>query len=209
MRALLAFSFAVDRHNRRVARAVAWLLLVMVLVGAFNAVARWGERDLGLALSSNALLELQWYLFSLVFLLGAPYALRRSDHVRVDVLYGGLPARGRHWIDLLGGLLLLLPFCLFAVVVSLEFVADSWAEREMSSDPGGLPRWPLKAVVPVAFLLILLQGVSEVLKRLALLRGATPEEVGLDEAPDGAPRGAPAGAPAGPTPGTRDDGGAD
>lgn len=183
MRGLLRLAERIDRVNRVVARAVAWLLLLMVLVGAYNAVARYLERDAGLRLSSNALLELQWYLFSLVFLLGAPWALRRGDHVRVDVLYGGLPARGRHWIDLLGGLLFLIPFCAFAVWISYDFVADSWVEREMSNDPGGLPRWPLKPVVPLAFALILLQGVSEVVKRLAVLRGAPPHDAGLEEAP--------------------------
>ena len=183
MRRLIAFSLWTDRCNRRLARGVAWLLLVMVSVGAYNSIAREVARY-GLQLSSNALLELQWYLFSLVFLLGAPYALRRGDHVRVDVIYGGLPARGRHWIDLIGGLLFLIPFCAFAIWVSLDFVIDSWVESEMSNDPGGLPRWPLKPIVPLAFALLLLQGVSETIKRVALLRGATPAEVGLDEAAD-------------------------
>jgi TRAP-type mannitol/chloroaromatic compound transport system permease small subunit len=184
MHRLLAFAHWTDRLNRRLARGVAWLLLVMVLVGAYNAVARWCERDLGLALSSNALLELQWYLFSLVFLLGAPYALRRGDHVRVDVLYGGLPQRGRWCIDLCGGLLFLIPFCAFSIWISIDFVADSIADNERSNDPGGLLRWPLKLVVPFAFLLLLLQGVAEVVKRLALLRGASPADVHLDEPPD-------------------------
>ena len=184
MRKLIALSLWIDRLDRRLARGVAWLLLVMVLVGAFNAVARYCERDLGLQLSSNAMLELQWYLFSLVFLLGAPHALRAGAHVRVDVLYGGLPARGRHWIDLCGTLLFLIPFCAFGIWASVAFVADSWAEWERSNDPGGLPRWPLKTVVPIAFALILLQGLSEAIKRLALLRGATAAEVGLDEPRD-------------------------
>ena len=184
MRKLLALAHWTDRLNRRIARAVAWLLLAMVLIGAFNAVARYCERDLGLSLSSNALLELQWYLFSLVFLLGAPHALRCGDHVRVDVLYGGLPERGRWWIDLLGGLLFLVPFCGFSIWISFDFVADSWAEREMSNDPGGLPRWPLKAVVPLAFALLLLQGCAEIVKRAALLAGVAPGAVRLAETAD-------------------------
>ena len=183
MATLLRLALGIDRTNRAMARAVAWLLVLMVLVGAYNALARYIEHDVDLRLSSNALLELQWYLFSLVFLLGAPYALRRSDHVRVDVLYSGLPARGRHWIDLLGGVLLLIPFCVFAVWISFDFVADSWSEREMSNDPGGLPRWPLKAIVPLAFLLLLLQGLSEIIKRFAVLRGTPPRQAGLEEAP--------------------------
>jgi len=156
----------------------------MVLVGAYNALARYFERSVDMRLSSNALLELQWYLFSLVFLLGAPYALRRADHVRVDVLYAGLPKQGRYWIDLVGGIVLLVPFCVFGVWISYHFVADSWAENEMSHDPGGLARWPLKTVVPLAFALLCLQGFSEIIKRIALLRGVSPEQAGLDEPPD-------------------------
>ena len=122
--------------------------------------------------------------FSLVFLLGAPYALRRADHVRVDVLYAGLPKQGRYWIDLVGGIVLLVPFCVFGVWISYHFVADSWAENEMSNDPGGLARWPLKTVVPLAFALLCLQGLSEIIKRIALLRGVSPEQAGLDEPPE-------------------------
>ena len=181
MRTLLGVSRGIDRLNRGLGRGVAWLLVVMIAIGAYNAIARWSERYAGVQLASNAWLELQWYLYSLVFLLGAPWALRRGDHVRVDVIYSGLPERGRWWIDLLGTLIFLIPFCAFAVWISVDFVVDSWVEGEMSNDPGGLPRWPLKPVVPIAFLLILLQGVSELLKRVALLRGATPAEVGLDE----------------------------
>lgn len=181
MRTLLGLSRGIDRLNRALGRGVAWLLVVMVAIGAFNAIARYSQRYTELQLSSNAWLELQWYLFSLVFLLGAPWALRRGDHVRVDVLYGGLPERGRWWIDLVGGVVFLIPFCVFAIWISIDFVVDSWVEGEMSNDPGGLPRWPLKPVVPIAFGLILLQGISEICKRVALLRGATPEEVGLHE----------------------------
>lgn len=175
MRRLLQLCTLVDRLNRAVARGVAWLLLLMVLVGAGNAVSRYA-----FALPSNALLELQWYLFSLAFLLGAPYALRRSDHVRVDVLSSGLPERGRWWLDLVGGLVLLIPFCAFTILISRDFVLDSWAERETSNDPGGLPRWPLKPFVPLAFLLLLLQGLAEVVRRIALLRGVPPAAAGLD-----------------------------
>lgn len=182
MRVLLRIASAIDAVNRHLARIVAWLSLAMVLIGAYNAVARYVERDLGLQLSSNAFLELQWYLFSVVFLLGAPYALRRGAHVRVDVLYGGHPPAGKAWIDLIGGVLFLIPFCVFAIWISWDFVADSWIEREMSNDPGGLPRWPLKPFVPFAFFLLALQGVSEVIKRAAFLRGWSAGEIALEEA---------------------------
>ena len=178
---LLAISTAIDALNRHVGRAVAWLTAAMVAIGAYNAIARYLERDLGIQLSSNGLLELQWYLFSLVFLLGAAYALRRGAHVRVDILYGSHSRRAKAWIDFVGALLFLIPFCAFAVWVSWGFVADSWAEREMSPDPGGLPRWLLKPAVPIAFALLALQGISETIKRAAILFGPEPDGVVLDE----------------------------
>ena len=181
MDAALRLSKLIDSLNRVIARAMGWALFLMVLVGAYNAIARSLEKELGLSLSSNAYIEAQWYLFSLVFLLGAPYALRSNAHVRVDVLYGEHPARGKAWTDLIGGVLFLIPFCLFAIWISWDFVSNSIEVRELSPDPGGLPRWPLKLVVPVAFGLLCLQGISEVVKRVAILRGMSAEEVGLDE----------------------------
>jgi TRAP-type mannitol/chloroaromatic compound transport system permease small subunit len=184
MRALLTIAKTIDACNERISRAVGWLLFVMVLVGAYNAVARYLERDAGLQLSSNALLELQWYLFGATFLLGAPYALKVGAHVRVDVLYGGLGARARHWIDLAGAVLFLIPACACAVWLSLDFVAESWRSGEWSNDPGGLPRWPIKPIIPLGFTLLLLQGFSEAVKRAAALRGAaTPSALGLDQEP--------------------------
>ncbi len=180
MHRLLSVAARIDACNRAVGRAVGWLLLVMVLVGAYNAVARYLERDAGLQLSSNALSELQWYLFGLSFLLGAPYALQKGAHVRVDVLYSGLSQKTQHVIDLLGALLFLIPACACAVWLSADFVVDSWHEQEWSNDPGGLPRYPVKPAVPLAFALLLLQGVSESIKRWAAIRGAaTADELGL------------------------------
>ena len=176
MGALLRACDRIDALCRRVANASAWLTAGMVVVAAANAVLRYAGRALGENLSSNAWLELQWYLFSLVFLLGAPHALRRGGHVRVDVLLERWGPRARLWIDLVGGLGLLIPFCVFAIWNSYEFVADSVATLEQSPDPGGLPRWPIKLVVPLAFGLLLLQSVAEVLRRLAVLPGAPLEE---------------------------------
>lgn len=181
MESLLRVARGIDALNRSVGRGVAWLTAAMVAVGAFNAVARYFDRAAGGGLSSNAYVEAQWYLFSLVFLFGAPWALRSNAHVRVDVLYGRLPLRGKAWIDLLGGVLFLIPFCVFALVISWPTVRDSWSVREVSPDPGGLARYPIKAAVLVAFALLLLQGLSETVKRLAVLRGRSPEEVGLEE----------------------------
>ncbi len=186
MHALLRFSALVDRLNRGLGRWVAWLTLVMVLTGAFNAVARYLGRFVGANLTSNTFVELQWYLFSLVFLLGAPHALQVGAHVRVDVLYGRLSERGKAWIDIVGGVLFLLPFCVFGAWMAKDFVLQSWRVWEVSSDPGGLPRWPLKTVVPIAFALLGLQGVSEIVKRVAFLRGHDPLVLGLREETDGA-----------------------
>lgn len=180
MPTLLRIALRMDRCTRAIGRATAWLLLLMVLVGAYNAIARSLQKSLDLTLTSNALLELQWYLFGLAFLFGAPYALRLGDHVRVDVLQGGLPRRGKLWLDVLGSLLFLVPFCACGVWLSVDFVVDSIAEGEWSNNAGGLPRWPIKPAIPLAFLLLLLQGLSEAIKRLAVLRGhATEEQVGL------------------------------
>ncbi|HEV2147457.1 MAG TPA: TRAP transporter small permease subunit [Longimicrobiaceae bacterium] len=165
---------AIDRLSDLVGRAVLWLVAVMVAIGAFNAVARYLNRVTDTNLASNAYLEAQWYLFSLVFLLGAAYALKEDAHVRVDVLYGRLGPRGKAWIDLLGTVLFLIPFCVLMLWVSWPSVVASWAVREVSPDPGGLPRYPIKAVVLVAFALLLLQGVAQIWKQVALLRGAAP-----------------------------------
>jgi TRAP-type mannitol/chloroaromatic compound transport system permease small subunit len=142
----------------------------MVLLGAFNAVARYLGRFVGRSLSSNAYLEAQWYLFSLIFLLGAAYALQRDAHVRVDVLFARCSARVRSWINILGTILLLVPFCIFVIWSSLPAVRNSWRIREVSPDPGGLPRYPLKALILVCFGLLLLQAVSELIKEIAKLR---------------------------------------
>jgi TRAP-type mannitol/chloroaromatic compound transport system permease small subunit len=163
---------AIDRVSELAGGAVLWLVGVMVLVGAFNALARYTSRWTGVNLSSNAYIELQWYLFSLVFLLGASYALKHDAHVRVDVLYGRLGDRGRAWIDLLGTLVFLLPFSVFMLVVSLPSVAASWRVREVSPDPGGLARYPIKTVILAAFVLLILQGIAEAAKRVQVLRGA-------------------------------------
>src|SRR5690606_6011970 len=167
----LRFASWIDRINEGVGRFVCWLTLLMVLVGAFNAIVRYLDRYTGLGLSSNTYIELQWYLYSLVFLLGAAYTLRHDAHVRVDIFISRLSPRGRAWINLLGTLLFLIPFCIFMLWTGWPSVSNSWAVREMSPDPGGLPRYWIKTAVPVAFVLLLVQGVSMAIKQIALLRG--------------------------------------
>ena len=171
----LRLADGIDRFNERTGRFVYWLTLAMVLIGSYNAIVRYLDRYTGLALSSNTYIELQWYLFSLIFLLGAAYTLRHDAHVRVDVLFGRLSPRGQAWINLLGTVLFLIPFCVLMLWVSWPFVQSSWALREMSPDPGGLPRYPIKTALPVAFLLLLLQGVSLLIRQVAVLRGAAPD----------------------------------
>lgn len=157
-------------------RIVSWLAVLMVVLGAYNATARWSGRYIGTDLSSNSLLEAQWYAFSALFLLCSAHTLQRDEHVRVDVLYRKLSPKTRAWVDLLGCLLLLIPFCVVVIVFTWPSVVQSFTIREVSPDPDGLPRYPLKAVVPVAFGLLILQGLSEALKRLLLILGGDLEE---------------------------------
>lgn len=168
---LRRFSRLVDGLNDRIGAAIRWLALVMVLIGAFNAIARYLTRYTGVALSSNAYLDLQWYFFSLIFLLGAAYGLRHDVHVRVDVLYTRLGRRARAGIDLAGTVLFLLPFSVLMLWVSWPAVRNSWSIRETSPDPGGLARYPIKTVILIGFALLVLQGVSQAVKQVELLLG--------------------------------------
>lgn len=173
---LKRFAHAVDAINERIGAAIRWLALVMILLGAFNAVARYLTKYAGVSLSSNAYTELQWYLFSLIFLLGAAYGLRHDVHVRVDVLYARLSRKAQAWIDIAGTVLFLIPFCVLMLWVSWPAVRNSWAIHEVSPDPGGLPRYPIKAVILVGFGLLLLQGLSHIVKQVEVIQGGAPTE---------------------------------
>jgi TRAP-type mannitol/chloroaromatic compound transport system permease small subunit len=163
---LLRLARGIDRLNEVIGRGVAWLGLVAVLICAVAAVARYA-----LNVGSNAWLEIQWYLNSAVFLLVAAYALKRNDHVRIDAIAGKLPPRFLAWIDILGGILALLPAMLMIAWYSWPSLASSFRINEYSSDPGGLIRWPVRLIIPVAFSLLALQGVSEIIKRIGFLKG--------------------------------------
>jgi TRAP-type mannitol/chloroaromatic compound transport system permease small subunit len=167
---LLRLSRAIDRLNEAVGHLVYWLVLAAVVVSAGNAMIRYT-----LDLSSNAWLELQWYLYSAVFLLAAGYTLLHNEHVRIDVIYSHLPPRARAWIDLLGSLFFLLPMALIILVLSWPMVVESIERNEYSSDAGGLLRWPVKLLIPVGFLLLTLQGFSEIIKRIGFLLGHIPD----------------------------------
>ena len=170
MRFWLRLSSWIDRFNERVGIGVYWLSLIMVLIGAYNAIARYLDRFTGWGLSSNLYIELQWYLFSLLFLLGAAYTLKYDSHVRVDVFYGKLSRRSKAWVNLLGTCLFLFPFCVLMLIMSVPSVLNSWAVFEMSPDPGGLPRYPIKTMIPVAFVFVILQGISLLVKQVSILK---------------------------------------
>jgi TRAP-type mannitol/chloroaromatic compound transport system permease small subunit len=174
MRGLIGLSRAIDGVTTAVGRWVAWGILLACVVAAGNAVAR---KFLGLG--SNAWLEVQWLLFSAAFLFAAPWALKSDEHIRIDVLTGRLSARRRAWIDVAGHVLFLFPVVAVILWTSVPFAVRSFTLGEGSTNYGGLPQWPLKALIPVAFTLLLAQGVSETIKRIAWLRsgaGAAPED---------------------------------
>ena len=170
MQLLRRVSAGIDALNDRIGRLIRWLVLLMVLLGAGATLLRYSSRSLGLTLNLTPATEAQWYMFSVIFLLGAAYALRHDAHVRVDVLYERLGTRARGWIDLLGTLLFLVPFSLLMLWVSLPPVRASWQIRESSPDPGGLPRWPIKALMLVSFGLLLLQAISQAVKQWEIVR---------------------------------------
>lgn len=178
MKLLLKLSRWIDSLNERVGKLVMWLVLITTLIATGNALAKYllGE-------GSNAWLEAQWYGFGAMFLLAAGYTLRHNGHVRIDVIYQRFSAKGQALIDLLGGLLFLLPVAILLTWLSWPLFAESWRIQEMSPDAGGLIRWPIKLVLPLGFGLLLLQGVSEIIKRIGVLTGnyALPTEKPAEE----------------------------
>ncbi|KHG64823.1 C4-dicarboxylate ABC transporter [Thermus sp. 2.9] len=166
MRFLLGISRAIDAATEAVGQVVVWLVLLVTLLSAGNALMRYLFHY-----SSNAYLEAQWYLFSLIFLWGAGWTLKHRGHVRVDVLYSRLPRKGQLWIDLLGTIFFLMPMVVLILVLSWPIVAESVRIQEMSPDAGGLPRWPIKLALVIGFVLLGLQGISEIIKISLALAG--------------------------------------
>jgi TRAP-type mannitol/chloroaromatic compound transport system permease small subunit len=171
MKALLRIAHLIDALNERVGRTVQWLILVVVLISAGNALMRKL-----FDMSSNAFLEIQWYLFAAVFLLAAGYTLKHNEHVRIDVVAGRLGKRAQAWIDIIGGVLFLLPMAALILYFSWPAFVRSFASMEHSGNPGGLLLWPAKLIIPVGFALLLLQGVAETIKRIGFLLGLEPPE---------------------------------
>ena len=170
MKSLLFLSRSIDWVNQKIGGFVYWLILIAVLISAGNAVARKLFN-----LSSNAFLEVQWYLFSAVFLLGAGYTLLRNEHVRIDVLSQRWSPRVRAWIDIVGSVLFLLPIGVIILLLSWPMFLESFIRHEVSVNAGGLLRWPVKLLIPIGFSLLCLQGLSELIKRVAFLRGLAPD----------------------------------
>jgi len=166
VRALLKLSAVIDAINSRIGRWLSWLILVVALVSAANATVRKVFDT-----SSNGWLELQWVLFGIVFLLCSPWTLLDNEHIRIDIVYNMLRSRTRNIIDLFGHIFFLLPLTLIMIVTSVPFFIRSIAINEQSSNAGGLPQWPAKSLVMLGFMLLFLQAVSEIIKRVAVLRG--------------------------------------
>jgi TRAP-type mannitol/chloroaromatic compound transport system permease small subunit len=170
MGGLLSLSRAIDRINEAIGKSVSWLILVAVLVSAVNAVVRKV-----FSTSSNAWLELQWYLFGAAFLLAAAYTLKQNEHIRIDIVYGVWSRRVQHWIDLVGHLLFLMPFVVLMVVYFIPYVSLSVRSGEVSTNAGGLIIWPAKALLLAGFSLLLAQGISEIIKKIAVMRDIIPD----------------------------------
>jgi len=166
VKSLLALARLIDALTERIGRLVIWLVLAATLISAGNALARYTLGE-----SSNAWLEIQWYLFGALFLLAAGYTLKHNGHVRIDIFYNRLGPRGQAWIDLAGGLLFLLPMAVLLAWLAWPIFHEAWVTHETSPDAGGLLRWPVKLLLPVGFALLALQGVAEVIKRIGVLSG--------------------------------------
>ena len=170
MKSLLRFSALIDALNDGIGRVVYWLVLAAVLVSSVNATMRYA-----FDISSNAWLELQWYLFGAVFLLCAGYTLRHNEHIRIDVLTGRLSRRAQSWIDVFGILFFLLPMALIIMWLSWPIFVNAYVHNEISGNAGGLVRWPARLFIPVGFFLLAIQGLSELIKRIAFLMGLIPD----------------------------------
>ncbi|MFV9505187.1 MAG: TRAP transporter small permease subunit [Oscillochloridaceae bacterium umkhey_bin13] len=189
MRGLLRVSKGIDAFTEIVGNIALWLVPVVVAVGVWNVANRYVGRAIGQTLGSNFYIEAQWYVFSVIFLLGGAYALKHGEHVRVDVLFSNYSPRQRSMVDLLGTIFFLMPFCMLLIYFTWPYVMQSWGilpsgrrvPWEISPDPGGLPRAPLKTFILISPVLLIIQGVSEIIKNSAVLMGVLPPEAVADE----------------------------
>jgi TRAP-type mannitol/chloroaromatic compound transport system permease small subunit len=170
VRALLKLSRLIDAINTSIGRWLSWLIVVAVLISSANAIVRKV-----LDMSSNAFLELQWVLFSIVFLLCSPWTLLNNEHIRIDIINHLLPLKVRSWIDMIGHVFFLMPFMLLLLWMSIPFFLTSYHQNEQSFSAGGLPQWPAKSIIMVACALMIAQGISEIIKRAAVMQGLIPD----------------------------------
>jgi|GEM_PF-813868 len=169
VRALLRVSNVIDAIVNQIGKLSGLLVTAMILLGVYNVIARYVGRFIGRSLASNSYIESQWYMFSIVFFLGFSYILRRNENVRVDFLYANWTPKRKALVNLIGNLLFLIPFCILGIMTTYQSVMFSWQIRELSSDPGGLPRYPIKTMILIAFALLIIQGISEIIKHVAVL----------------------------------------
>ncbi len=175
MAALLKLSRVIDGLDFRIGKVVSWLILIVVLVSASNAIMRKVFDS-----SSNAWLELQWVMFGIIFLLCSPWTLMSNEHIRIDIINGMLPKRWRDIIDIVGHLFFLLPLTIVMIVTSVPFFLRSFRLNEQSMNAGGLPQWPAKSLIMIGFALLFLQGISELIKRVAVMRNLIPDPYASD-----------------------------
>lgn len=177
MQKLLQVAQTINIINRWIGKLAYWLVILMIAVGVWNVIGRYLGKWIGESLTSNALIEIQWYLFDLVFLLGAAYTLQKNGHVRVDIIYKNFGRKGRAIANLIGSLLFLIPFSVMVIYFSWGTIVNSWQILEMSPDPGGLPRYPIKSMIIVSFGLLMLQGFADAIYNLAIIMNiSTPQE---------------------------------
>jgi TRAP-type mannitol/chloroaromatic compound transport system permease small subunit len=170
MNGLLSLSRVVDAVTDRIGRGLTWFILAAVIISGGNAILRKAFN-----IGSNAWLEVQWYLFAAVFMLGAGYAFLKNAHVRIDFISGKLSARTRNWIDIVGIVVFLVPLCVLLIQLGWPLFANAWESNEMSQNAGGLIRWPVFLLIPLGMTLLLIQALSELIKRIAFLRGLIPD----------------------------------
>ncbi|MBR0956694.1 TRAP transporter small permease subunit [Bradyrhizobium japonicum] len=170
MQALLKLSSRIDAFTRWTGKRLAWLIVLAVIISAVNAVVRKSFDT-----SSNSWLELQWVLFSVVFLLCSPWTLLDNEHIRIDIVNNALPKTARNVIDVVGHLFFLIPLCIVMIITGVPFFLRSFQINEQSGNAGGLPQWPAKALIMIGFAFLLVQGISELIKRIAVMRGLMPD----------------------------------
>lgn len=170
MQALLKLSRGIDAFTRWTGKRLAWLILLAVVISAVNAIMRKT-----FDISSNSWLELQWVLFSIVFLMCSPWTLLDNEHIRIDIVSNALPKTARSVIDVIGHAFFLMPLCIVMIITGGPFFMRSFEVNEQSGNAGGLPQWPAKSLVIIGFVFLLVQGISELIKRIAVMRGLIPD----------------------------------